>query len=243
MSNLNGAYYGPSIPPPSKTYHRPGKGGGGGGCCGLFSCCCGCLCSCIFNLIFQILFTIAVIIGAVVLVIWLIFRPSNVKFHVTDTTLTQFDFSTANNTLYYNLALNMSIRNPNKRIGIYYDSIEARAFYNGQRFAATPLDKFYQGHKKTNNLTAEFKGQNVVTLGSKEVSNYDEDKGSRVYGIDLKLYLKIRLKFGWIKTTKFKPKIKCDLKVPLESNGVSSVGFQATRSSGIVNLAQRHCKP
>ncbi|KAE8022932.1 hypothetical protein FH972_008691 [Carpinus fangiana] len=66
-------------------------------------------------------------------------NPSNndyrkVKFRVTDASLTQFNFSIADNTHHYNLALNISVRNPNKRIGIYYDSIEANAYYQGQRF-------------------------------------------------------------------------------------------------------------
>ncbi|MCD7455532.1 harpin-induced protein 1 domain containing protein, expressed [Datura stramonium] len=73
---------------------------------------------------------------------------SSVKFYVTILTLTQFDLSNTNNTLYYDLALNMTVRNPNKRIGIYYDSIEARAMYQGQRFDSQILETFYQGHRE-----------------------------------------------------------------------------------------------
>ncbi|KAA8518501.1 hypothetical protein F0562_015975 [Nyssa sinensis] len=227
QSHLNGAYYGPSIPS-TKSYHRPGRGGGGGGC---FSCCCGCLCSCIFNLIFQIVLTAVVIVGIAIVVVWLIFRPNKVKFNVTDATLTEFNISTpTNTTLYYNLALNMTIRNPNKRIGIYYDRIEARAFYQGQRFAATDLQPFYQRHKNTATLNPEFKGQNVVMLGDSELSNYNSEKSSGTYSIDLKLYLRVRFKFGLFKSPKFKPKIECDLKVPLESNGQTSSGtFETTK--------------
>ncbi|XP_059646591.1 NDR1/HIN1-like protein 10 [Cornus florida] len=220
--HLNGAYYGPSIPPPRKAYHRPGRGSGCNPCT--------CLCSCIFNLIFQIVFTVLVAVGIALLVFWLIFRPNKVKFHVTDATLTDFNFSTSTNTLYYNLALNMTIRNPNKRIGIYYDRIEARAYYEDQRFDAVTMTPFYQGHKMTNTLSPVFQGQNMVMLGSSEVSKYNSDKSDGIYNIDVKLYLRIRFKLGAIKTPKFKPKIECDLKVPLHSNGTILSGtFETTK--------------
>ncbi|XP_009599460.1 NDR1/HIN1-like protein 10 [Nicotiana tomentosiformis] len=227
--HLNGAYYGPSIPPPSKTYHRPGHGGGC--CCNPFSCCCGCLFNCICTCIFQILCTLLVIVGVVAFVLWFILRPNKVNFHVADASLTQFDLSTKNNTLYYDLALNVSIRNPNKRIGIYYDSIEARALFHGQNFSSTNLEPFYQGHKNTTDLKIVFKGQNLIMLGDKEKSDYSGEKDSGVYAIGVKLYMRIRLKFGWIKTKKIKPMIMCDLKVPFKSNGTtsSSTTFERTQ--------------
>ncbi|KAL2503132.1 NDR1/HIN1-like 2 [Forsythia ovata] len=224
--HLNGAYYGPSIPPPSKSYHRPGRGGSGC-CCNPFSCCCSCIANCICTCICQIVFTILVIVGIIVLVCWLIFRPNTIKFYATDASLTEFNFN--NNTLHYNLALNLTIRNPNKRIGIYYDRIEARAFYEGQRFDSVTLQPFYQGHKSTHSLKAEFKGQNVVLLGNKELSNYNNNKNSGMYDIEVILYLRTRLKFGFVKSTKVKPKIECDLKIPLHSNGTSSGTYESKR--------------
>jgi hypothetical protein len=227
QAHLNGAYYGPSIPPPSKTYHRPGRGGGGC-CCNPFSCCCNCLMNCICTCIFQILCTIIVIVGIVVLICWLIFRPNNVKFYASNASLAEFNLN--NNTLHYNLAVNLTIRNPNKRIGIYYDRIEARAFYQGERFDSVELQPFYQGHKTTDYLTAEFRGQNMVLLGDKELSNYNSDRSSGMYDIDVKLYLRIRLKFGIVKSTRVKPKIDCDLKIPLTANGTApSAAYESKR--------------
>lgn len=221
-SNLNGAYYGPSIPPPAKSYHRHGRGSS----CNPCSCLFGCLCNCFF----KIIFTLLIILGVIALVLWLVLRPNKVKFYVTDATLTQFDLSTTNNTIFYDLALNMTIRNPNKRIGIYYDSIEARAMYQGQRFASTNLEPFYQGHKNTSSLRPVFKGQSLVLLGDREKSNYNNEKNLGVFEMEVKLYMRIRLKVGWIKTHKIKPKIECDFKVPLGSNGrSSSANFEETR--------------
>ncbi|KAL6997967.1 hypothetical protein U1Q18_008091 [Sarracenia purpurea var. burkii] len=220
QSHLNGAYYGPSIPPP-KSSHRPGRGGG----CD----CCGCLCGCLFNLLFKIVFSLIVTVGLAVFVFWLIFRPNAVKFRVTDASLARFDLNTTTNKLYYNLNLTVAIRNPNKHIGIYYDRIEARTYYGGQRFAAADLPSFYQGTKNTTELSLALDGQNMVVLQEKKLSAYDSDKSSGSYSVDMKLYLRVRFKLRGVKTPRFKPKIECDLKVPLDSNGKASGSFETTK--------------
>ncbi|KAK1411884.1 hypothetical protein QVD17_32716 [Tagetes erecta] len=226
--HLNGAYYGPPV---TKSSHRPGRRGGGGTCNPL-TCCCSCICSCIFNLIFQILITIAIFLAIIGFIFWFIFRPNVPKFHVDDVTLTRFDLSPTNNTLYYNLVTNMTFRNPNRRLGIYYDVIEANAWYHGRRFSTVDVQGFYLGHKKENNVSTVFKGEQVVDVGNGVKSKYDSEKNDdNVYKIDLKLRLKIRFKVWWMKTPKFKPKFDCDLKVPLSASKgkVSSVKFERTK--------------
>ncbi|CAH8354645.1 unnamed protein product [Eruca vesicaria subsp. sativa] len=224
--HLNGAYYGPSIPPPTKTSHSHGRRGGG--CCCLGDClgCCGC---CILSVIFNILIALAVVIGIAALIIWLIFRPNAIKFHVTDAKLTQFTLGTDNN-LQYNLNLNFTIRNPNRRIGVYYDQIEVRGYYGDQRFGASNILPFYQGHKNTSVVGTNLVGQKLVVLNGGDRRDLEEDVKSGIYRVDAKLRLKIRFKFGLIKSWKFRPKIRCDLKVPLgSSNSTSGFQFQRTK--------------
>jgi hypothetical protein len=227
---LNGAYYGPSIPPPSKksktkSYHRPSRGSS----CNPFCC----LCECVFGCIFKIIIGLIVTLGIIALVLWLVFRPNRVKFYATGAELTQFEYSTTNNTLYYNLALNMTIRNPNRRIGIYYDTIEARASYEGQRFSTVQLGRFYQGRKNTSELHTVFRGQQIVMLGSEAISNYNEDRTSGNYNIEVKLYLRLRLKFGWVKVPRIRPRIECDLEIPLENSGGRAPRTFETKRCGL----------
>lgn len=230
-AHLNGAYYGPAIPPsskPKRSYHRPSRGGGGGFCC-LFDC----LCGCIFSCIFKILFTILVAVGIAVLVFWLVLRPHAVRFHVDDAKLTVFNLSdaAANRNLNYDLALNISVRNPNRKIGVYYDRIEARAFFDGQRFSSVEIDNFYQGHKNTSFLAAEFKGSQLLFgLDADGQSDFAEQKRSGVFEVDVKLYLRVRFKIGIVKTWRFKPRIKCEIKVPIAADGTTTTtAFQRTQ--------------
>ncbi|XP_059428289.1 NDR1/HIN1-like protein 10 [Corylus avellana] len=213
--HLNGSFYGPSVPPPSRSYRSRGDD------------------CCLFDFLFQLIGSVAVVAGLAVLVFWLIFHPSRVKFHVTDASLiTQFNFTTTttnNNMLYYNLYLNVTIRNPNEKIGIYYDRIEANAFYVGQRFSTEALAPFYQGHKNTTVLSPAFKGQQLVLLGSNELSVLDSEKSLGVFDIHVKFYLWIRFRLGNVNTCRIKPNINCDLKVPLTSNGNSTAVFEITK--------------
>ncbi|CAK7342003.1 unnamed protein product [Dovyalis caffra] len=207
QGHLNGAYYGPSIPPP-QHYHRPGRGSD-------------CGCCCLITLLLKVIITVAVLIGLFILIVWLIFRPINkVKFHVTDVALTQFNYT--NNMLQYDLAANVTIRNPNKKIGIYYDRIQARAFYEDQRFGYQALTPFYQGHKNTSALNVVLKGQQLVTLQGEELTRFNQETKSGRYGITLELSLRIRFKLGKVKTARFKPKVECDdLMIPLNGDYVA----------------------
>lgn len=205
--HLNGAYYGPSVPPQT-TYHRHGRGRGCG-CCGSLLCA-----------LLKIIIAIIVIVGIAVLVFWLVVRPHKVKFEVNEATLTEFNLS--NNTLYYDLALNMTIRNPNKRLGIYYDKIEASPYYEDQRLTTITLTPFYQGHKNTTVLEPAFTGQNMVLLSGSELTSYNSENASGVYSVNVKFSLRVRFKLGKIKTPKYKPKVDCDLTVPLSSGSSAS---------------------
>ncbi|KAL1211109.1 NDR1/HIN1-like protein 2 [Cardamine amara subsp. amara] len=224
---LNGALYGSPIPPPQKTYHSHAKRGADVGCgiCRCFLNCLLCCGACLLNLVCSILIGIAVCLVIIALILWFTPRPNAVQFQVPEANLTRFDLDTQNNNLHYNLSLNFVIRNPNRRLGIHYDQLEARGFYGDQRFAAVSLPSFYQGHKNTTVVGMEFNGQRLVLLGGGGRKDLTDDQKSGIYRIDVKLRFKIRFKFGFLNSWAFKPKIKCHLKVPLSSSS-SAGGLQ-----------------
>ncbi|XP_020233865.1 NDR1/HIN1-like protein 10, partial [Cajanus cajan] len=138
--HLNGGYYGPAIPPAEQPRYRHNHGR---------SCCC-----CLFGIFWKILVTLIVLVGLAILIFWLVVQPRSFKFYVTEAELTQFEYDTNNNTLHYNMVLNFTARNPNKKLSIYYDKVEALAFYEDTRFAnydvITHINSFRQYKKSTN---------------------------------------------------------------------------------------------
>ncbi|XP_058087909.1 NDR1/HIN1-like protein 10 [Magnolia sinica] len=196
----------------AETKQRHGRSGSCGPCC---------LLSTLFKLIISL--------GITALVLWLIYRPSKMRVFVGSATLTEFNL-TNNNTLHHNLALDVAIRNPNKRISFYYDKLEATAYYEGERFSYAPLPTFYQGHKNTTDLHPVFSGQVAIPLKSSGVVDFNSEKEEGFFSINVKIYAKIRFKIGPLKTNHYKPDFECKLKVPLKMNGSSStVEFTGTK--------------
>ncbi|KAI3863361.1 hypothetical protein MKX03_023301 [Papaver bracteatum] len=191
--------------------------------------CFGIIC-CVPKCIFKIIFSILIALGLAVLIVWLILRPINhLNFNVTDASLTQFNL-TDTNVLHYNLAVDLTLRNPNKKIGAHYDQIEARAFYDGRRFASVTLTPFYQGHKSTTVLRPVFKGQKLLSsIGRQFVQGeYNDDKSDGKFNIEVKLYLKMRFKAGVVTTFKVKPRVKCEFEVPLAGSS-PAIGFTSEK--------------
>ncbi len=132
------------------------------------------------------------------------------------------------------MVLNFTARNPNKKLSIYYDKVEALAFYEDSRFATsnviTHFNSFRQYKKSTNPMSGVFSGQQLLLLDNEQVSKFNEDKRVEVYDIYVKLYFRIRFRLGDVISGDYKPKVKCDLKVPLSSkNGTTMTFFESTK--------------
>ncbi|XP_030924965.1 NDR1/HIN1-like protein 10 [Quercus lobata] len=214
-SQLNGSYPGPSIPPPNQEDKHKSRGR---------------FC-CLFGWLWKTIVALILIIVLAIFICWLILQPRMFKVHITDAKLTQFNFTNNNNNLQYKLDLNITLRNPNKKMAIYFDKIEANAFYEGQRFDTENLTKwgFKVERKSTHFLNATFAGQQWMELGANEL-DFNEEKSVGVYSIYLKCYLRIRFRIGDFIGGHHKPKVRCGLKVPLISNGnLSTARFEITR--------------
>ncbi|CAN6586889.1 unnamed protein product [Malus baccata var. baccata] len=166
-------------------------------------------------------------------IFWLIFLPKEPKFTVSNASLTRFNFTNTDNTLYYNLALNVTIRNPNKRVGIYYRRIQVFANYRKKRFAnvTLPLEPFYQGRKNTTTLNHVLvEGQQWVAFGEHDLSRFNSETAAGVYSIDVEIYLRVKARYGKVKTSDYgSSNIDCKLKVPVSSNNTS-----ATKNTSIL---------
>ncbi|PIA54378.1 hypothetical protein AQUCO_00900726v1 [Aquilegia coerulea] len=206
---LNDAYYGPSVPP-QKPQRKRSRG------------------CCVLSTFLKVIISIIVILGIAALIFWLVVRPTEVKFYVVGAELKEFNLTNGNTLINYDLSMNITVRNPNKRVGLYYDQLDAIASYKGERFGWANMPRFYQGHKNTTNLRADFSGQQLVLLNTFEINQFNQDKNDRYFYIDVKLYSRIRFKIGALKTRRVKPDIECHLRIPLVSNGSFSM-FETTR--------------
>ncbi|XP_004497665.1 NDR1/HIN1-like protein 3 [Cicer arietinum] len=180
-------------------------------------------CCCLFNIIWKLLIAIIILVVLIILIIWLIVQPRAFKFSVKEAKLTQFNYLNNNNTLRYNLVLNFTARNPNKKLNIYYDKVEGHVSYDGTRFASTDvitwLNSFRQYTKSTNSMNGVFSGKRVVVFDQNMGSDFERDKKDGIFRIDVKLYFTIRFRLGDFIGGYTKGNIKCGLDVPFGSNG------------------------
>lgn len=153
------------------------------------------------------------------LVFLFIFLPQELKFTVSDASLTSFDYnSTGNNTLFYAMALNVTIRNPNKKVGVYFNRIQTLSHYAKKQFSMVTLTSppFYLGHKNTTVVTAAIQGQQLLLFKKKDVDKYNTETSAGIYSVEVELANWVKERFGKYKTPYGKSdKICCKLKVPL----------------------------
>lgn len=164
----------------------------------------------------------------------------NIK--VNEASLTRFNFTGSNDTLYYDLDFDIIFRNPNRIMGFYYDDLTVQVYYQGNNWVDGQYEVFYQGHKNTKVMRYNLVGkQEPYFLDSNErsrfIKQFEQDKRVGVFPIDVKTeQFRVRVKLGRIRIGIFQPKVHCDtIKVPLSDHGKGVLSNSSVRFSGPVN--------
>lgn len=181
--------------------------------CGLFSCLC------------SILISLLVTAGVLILILYFIFRPHMITATADSASLSQFTLSSTSS-LSFGLAVNLTVHNPNTRVGLYYDSVEALAFYQDQRFGYQPLDSFFQHTKASTQVTTDFHGQQLLQ-GDVTAAQFRQDQAGGNFAIDVGLNAKLRVKVWAFKVRGPDAKITCKLSVPAPG-AANATPFQPT---------------
>lgn len=158
-----------------------------------------------------LIFLIGLIVtfGVLALILWIVLRPDPLKAYVDSATLTRFNL-TQGNRLSYDFKADVSIRNPNRKVGVYYDYLEADAYFDGEQFGFDRLQDFYQGHKSNAVVSPAFTGDSTfVDLGSGGVRAFEWQRGQGAFDIDLRLYGLVRYKVGAFRSKRYRMRVRC----------------------------------
>ncbi|CAM6017558.1 unnamed protein product [Sphagnum balticum] len=100
----------------------------------------------------------AVVLGIAALVVWLILRPIRApQYTVENIQFQSFNLSTPqqqSGVLNSDILLTIQANNPNKKIGIIYESITTTTFFNGNELGSGVIPPFYQGHQNITTVTS-----------------------------------------------------------------------------------------
>lgn len=127
------------------------------------------------KLICAIFLTFFFIVMVVAFILWLSLRPHRPRFHVQEFSIPalaqQGGFQNAQ------IIYNVTARDVNQNMGVYYDSMQLTVFYEDQRVGGSPvLFPFYQKPKNTTVIAGELGGA-TLTVTSQRWQQFMADLG------------------------------------------------------------------
>lgn len=154
------------------------------------------------------------------ILIWLILRPSRPQFYLKETDIYQLNL-TSPHLLNSSIQITLVTHNPNKKVGVYYDQLQAYATYKGQQITVgSSLPPFYQGHEDSNVLSASLMGSWVPVSPSFGYQvGRDQLSGKMVMG--LKLNGLLRWKVGSWVSGRNRFNVDCVALLPYATNAAS----------------------
>ncbi|PQP95145.1 hypothetical protein Pyn_10577 [Prunus yedoensis var. nudiflora] len=152
---------------------------------------------------------------------------TNPKFSVNGAYLNRFNnYTKINHTLSYNLLLNITLTNPNKKIDFEWSDTQVIAYYQNERFGlVTLIDRWTSIHQDPKNTTIF---QNALIQGWKPLlfEEHVLPNATHHYRIDLVIAFHDKIHQSFAQVT-------CNLTVPLSFNVTSFDGFNTTKCSYI----------
>ncbi|XP_042480574.1 NDR1/HIN1-like protein 26 [Macadamia integrifolia] len=162
------------------------------------------------------------------ILVWVILHPSKPEFYLKEADIYQLNLS-APHLLNSSIQLTLISKNPNKKVGVYYDQLQIYASYKGQQITLyTSLPPFYQGHEDSNLLSASLVGTGLPVAPSfgYEVGR-DQTAGRLI--LSLKVNGQLRWKVGSWVSGRYRFNVNC---VTIMNFGPDSVSAPVSSRQG-----------
>lgn len=179
--------------------------------------CCKCICWTI-----SLMILILIILGAIVGILYLAFQPKIPKYSVDRLQISDLRLNT-DGSLYAKFDVQITAKNPNKKIGIYYqDGSHLSVWYAKTKLCQGRFPKFYQGHRNETSLNVSLTGQ--AQYGNTLLGALQEQQQTGRIPLDLKVDVPVSVKLGKLKLRKVRILGKCLLIVDtLSSNSLITI--------------------
>ncbi|OMO89052.1 Late embryogenesis abundant protein, LEA-14 [Corchorus capsularis] len=143
-----------------------------------------------------------IVIAIVVFIVWAVLRPSKPRFILQDVTIYGFNV-TEPNFLTSNMQVTLASRNPNDKIGIYYQKLDILATYRNQQITLpTLLPRTYQGHQGVT-IWSPFLYGNAVPVAPFLEEGLSQDMSAGMLLLDFHVFGQLKWKVGtWMSVEK-----------------------------------------
>nr|WIW57579.1 late embryogenesis abundant protein LEA9 [Pinus tabuliformis] len=144
--------------------------------------------------------------GLLVFITWLVLRPHEPRYYLEYASYPELNLT--GRIMNTRMELNLTTRNPNGRIAIYYYKMEGYIYYGDQRIAGSDIGHFYQGHKEVRVLQPTLTAHSVM-LKEDVARDLRLENSAGTFELKLKLYARIRFKVGSWKSGHYNMRVKC----------------------------------
>ncbi|XP_043691529.1 NDR1/HIN1-like protein 10 [Telopea speciosissima] len=159
---------------------------------------------------------LVVIIGCITFITWLVLRPRVPEFQLDSASVSSFNVSSSDLTANWDLAF--TVRNPNKKLIVFYDSFDGYVFYGRAQLAETSLPPFYQGKRNQTTVQAKFAAASTY-VNDYVASSIAADRSQGAVSFNVRLVTWVRFKSGLWRTRRHWMSVLCrNVRVSFSSN-------------------------
>ncbi|KAJ0080986.1 hypothetical protein Patl1_11043 [Pistacia atlantica] len=170
------------------------------------------------KLICAIILVPLLILGLIFLLSWLNLHPHSPKFHIQEFSIP--GLGQTNGFANADITFNVTVRNPNRHIWIYYESMHGAIYYKDQRVGVIPiLESYDQKPKSTITLKHVLSGNmSIATMNTQRWMQFMNDrvKGRVMFSLRLTSTFKYK-KSMWDKK---KHTLRANCNVEVGQNGL-----------------------
>lgn len=171
--------------------------------------------------VFAFVIGLVVIFGTITFIVWLVLRPQLPEFRVDSFSVSNFTLGN-DSLITFTSEIRLTARNPNKKMTLAYDHIEAVIFYRSGLLSETTVPPFSQDTKNQTSLSANFAAaERFVEKPVLDGINGERSNKGQV-NFNLRMLSRVRFEAKAWKTRRRSLKVFCgDLIVGISSNGRS----------------------
>ncbi|KAJ9178036.1 hypothetical protein P3X46_009954 [Hevea brasiliensis] len=147
----------------------------------------------LLRVIAIVILALIVLVGLAVLITWLVIKPKQLVYTIENGTVSNFKLNY--NHLNASFDFGIRVRNPNRRISVYYDSIDVSLSYDDQTIAFNTLEPFHQPMGNVTQLKAKIEARDVA-LSNGLSRDLRLDKASGKVQLDVRIQARTRFKVG-----------------------------------------------
>lgn len=146
------------------------------------------------------------VVAVVIFVAWISVRPHKPRVVLDYAAISYFHVS--NVSLDATMNFNVSFRNSNEKVVIFYDNFFVEVIYSSERIASGSVPKFVQGEKNTTVIQPRAQAH-LLRLDPQTSAELAADNQAGRIGFDLKMTAKTRFKLGRWSTKHYRMTVKC----------------------------------